>query len=169
MQYTRNAKKNWKLWGPWRINTIFRTLQMTTWHILRLFECHVMQMWFRGMQTKYWETTLLWARRSCRKKNDSTAEALHIQSSRSTLIAVHFPLLQSLSETLQAAIPSSKSRSALKIILSPGLDSEGSTLIFPSFPISVCMNKLTGWIIFLLLPMQALILSRQLAWPPPLW
>ncbi len=59
-------------------------------------------------------------------------------------IDVHFPLLQLLSETLQAAIPNRISISALNIILLPAFESGFSTDIVPSLSIFEYINRLIG-------------------------
>ena len=62
-------------------------------------------------------------------------------------IAVHWPLLQSLSETLHAATPRRTSISARSTIRSPARERGGFTAILPSGSIAVRMNRLTGWMI----------------------
>lgn len=57
---------------------------------------------------------------------------------------VHFPPLQSLSDTLHAATPRRKFIRAFKTIVSPGLERGRATVIEPSPLIFVCMNKFSG-------------------------
>ena len=59
------------------------------------------------------------------------------------LIGEHFPLLQLLSETLQAATPRVISIRAFKTIVSPAFETGLSTEIQPSAWIFVCINKLS--------------------------
>ena len=89
------------------------------------------------------------------------------QSSISIFIGEHFLLLQSLSDTLQAAIPRRISISAFKMILSPAFDSGRSTEIDPSVFILVYMKIFTGWIIGLISSKLLLILSKQFGWAVP--
>ena len=55
-------------------------------------------------------------------------------------MGVQLPLLQSLSETLQAAAPIRRSISALKTIRSPGLERGRLTQMLPSGWISVYLS-----------------------------
>ena len=85
-----------------------------------------------------------------------------------TRMGVQFPLLQLLSDTLQAAIPSRASIFAFRIILSPALERGGSTEREPSGFIFVCIKIFIGCIMGRFSPRLRLILSRQFGCPSPL-
>ena len=61
-----------------------------------------------------------------------------------TSIAVHLPLLQELSETLQAAIPRVTSANTSRTILSFAFDSGAHTSILPSVLIFVFIKMFIG-------------------------
>ena len=81
-----------------------------------------------------------------------------------TSIAVHLPLLQELSETLQAAIPSVTSTNASSTILLPAFESGAHTSMLPSALIFVYIKRFIGRMIGCDVQSALLMLSRQLEW-----
>ena len=103
------------------------------------------------------------------KQIDSLFDKLEFDYFTTTSTAVHLPLLQELSETLQVAIPRVTSANTSRTILSFDFDNGVQTSILPSVLIFVFIKRFIGRIIGCFIPSAPLMLSRQFGWSFPLW